>query len=112
LAFSQGHELAQHGATAVAVTPGWLRSEMMLDNWSVTEDSWREALSPERPGGLPTAPPGFAQSESPRYLGRGVAALAADAHRARWNQASVTSADLARAYGVTDLDGTQPDSWR
>lgn len=111
LAFSQGHELAPHGATAVAVTPGWLRSEMMLDNWSVTEDSWREALKSDRPGGLPTAPPGFAQSESPRYVGRGVAALAADPDRARWNQASVTSAELARAYGVTDVDGTQPDSW-
>lgn len=112
LAFSLGHELARFGATAVAVTPGWLRSEMMLDNWSVTEESWRDALSPDRPGGLPTAPPGFAQSESPRYVGRGVAALAADPDRARWNQASVTSAELARVYGVTDVDGSQPDSWR
>jgi NAD(P)-dependent dehydrogenase (short-subunit alcohol dehydrogenase family) len=101
LAFSHGHELAPLGATAVAVTPGWLRSEMMLDNYGVTEETWREA----------NAPPGFAQSESPRYIGRGIAALAADEHRARWNQASVTSADLARAYGITDIDGRRPDGW-
>lgn len=101
LAFSQGHELAPFGATAVAATPGWLRSEMMLDNYGVTEETWHEA----------TAPPGFAQSETPRYLGRGIAALAADPHRARWNQASVTSAELARTYGVTDIDGRQPDGW-
>lgn len=111
LAFSQGHELAQYGATAVAITPGWLRTEMMLDNWSVTEDNWRSALAPDRAEGLPTAPAGFAQSESPRYVGRAVAALAADEARGRWNQASVTSAQLARAYGFTDLDGAQPDVW-
>ncbi|MBH0121239.1 SDR family oxidoreductase [Rhodococcus sp. HM1] len=111
LAFSQGHELAAHGGTAVSVTPGWLRSEMMLDNYGVTEDNWRDALDPGRPDGLPTAPPGFANSESPRYVGRGVAALAADPARARWNQRSVTSADLARAYRVTDVDGSRPDAW-
>ena len=111
LAFSQGHELAPFGATAVAVTPGWLRSEMMLDNFGVTEASWREALEPDRAGGAPTAPPGFASSESPRYVGRAVAALAADPGRSRWNQQSVTAARLAQEYGFTDLDGTQPDSW-
>ena len=101
LAFSQGHELRAHGATAVAITPGWLRSEMMLDNYGVTEATWRDAK----------APPGFALSESPRYVGRGVAALAADVERNRWSQQSVTSAQLARYYGFTDLDGTQPDVW-
>ena len=111
LAFSQGHELAPFGATAVAVTPGWLRSEMMLDNFGVTEASWREALEPDRAGGAPTAPPGFASSESPRYVGRAVAALAADPGRSRWNQQSVTAARLAREYGFTDVDGAQPDSW-
>ncbi|MFG2749996.1 SDR family oxidoreductase [Streptomyces xanthophaeus] len=111
LAFSQGHELEPYGATAVAVSPGWLRSEMMLDNFGVTEDNWRDALLPDRSGGLPTAPEGFARSESPRYVGRGVAALAADPGRARWNQQSVTSAALARAYGCTDVDGTRPDGW-
>jgi NAD(P)-dependent dehydrogenase (short-subunit alcohol dehydrogenase family) len=111
LAFSQGHELAPHGATAVALTPGWLRSEMMLDIYKVKEDNWRDALDPNAGEGYPTAPDGFAQSESPRYVGRAVAALAADPSRARWNQQSVTAAQLAREYGFTDIDGTQPDSW-
>ncbi len=111
LAFSQGHELASHEATAVAITPGWLRSEMMLDAYGVTEDNWRDALLPDRPDGHPTAPPPFASSESPRYVGRAIAALAADSKRARWNQQSVSSADLAKEYGFTDLDGSQPDSW-
>jgi NAD(P)-dependent dehydrogenase (short-subunit alcohol dehydrogenase family) len=102
LAFSQGHELAPHQATAVAITPGWLRSEMMLDAYNVTEDKWRDAA----------APPGFAVSESPRYVGRAVAALAADFQRARWNQRSVTSAQLAAEYGFTDIDGSRPDVWR
>lgn len=110
LAFSHGHELAPFGATAVAVTPGWLRSEMMLDNWGVCEDNWHTALDPGRTDG-PIAPPGFAESETPRYVGRGVAAIAADERRWRWNQCSVTSAELARAYGFTDTDGHQPDGW-
>ena len=112
LAFSQGHELAPHGGTAVAVTPGWLRSEMMLDAFGVSEGSWRDALDPARADdGLPVAPPGFAQSETPRYVGRAVAALAADPDRSRWNQGSVTAAQLAREYGFTDVDGSQPDAW-
>jgi NAD(P)-dependent dehydrogenase (short-subunit alcohol dehydrogenase family) len=111
LAFAQGHELASHQGTAVAVTPGWLRSEIMLEHYSVTEDNWRDALDPGRADGQPTAPPGFAQSETPRYVGRGIAAMAADPDRARWNQQSVTAAELARAYRVTDLDGSQPDGW-
>jgi NAD(P)-dependent dehydrogenase (short-subunit alcohol dehydrogenase family) len=109
LAFSQGHELAPHGAAAVALTPGWLRSEMMLDAFGVGEANWRDALTARQ--GLPTAPPGFEASESPRYVGRAVAALAADPERARWNQHSVTAGELARQYGFTDIDGTQPDSW-
>jgi NAD(P)-dependent dehydrogenase (short-subunit alcohol dehydrogenase family) len=113
LAFSQGHELAPYGATAVAITPGWLRSEMMLDNFGIAEANWRDALDPARAHtGQPVAPADFGLSESPRYVGRGVAALAADADRARWNQRSVTSAQLAREYGFTDLDGSQPDIWR
>jgi NAD(P)-dependent dehydrogenase (short-subunit alcohol dehydrogenase family) len=112
LAFSHGHELSPFGATAVAVTPGWLRSEMMLDNYGVTEDDWRIALEPDRPAGRPTAPPGFADSESPRFVGRAVAAIAADENRARWNQRSVSAADLARDYGFTDLDGRRPDPWK
>ena len=111
LAFSHGHELRQFGATAVAVTPGWLRSEMMLDNYGVTEANWRTALHARRDDGYPSAPPGFAESESPRFVGRGVVAIAADETRARWNQRSVTSIALAREYGFTDVDGYCPDGW-
>ena len=101
LAFSQGHELAPHGATAVAITPGWLRSEMMLDAFKTTEADWRTAA----------APPGFAVSESPRYVGRAVVALATDPQRGRWNQRSLTSGQLAAEYGFTDIDGSRPDVW-
>lgn len=101
LAFSQGHELASHNATAVAITPGWLRSEMMLEAYNATEENWRTAA----------APPGFAVSETPRYVGRAVVALASDPMRTRWNQRSVTSAQLAAEYGFTDIDGSRPDVW-
>jgi NAD(P)-dependent dehydrogenase (short-subunit alcohol dehydrogenase family) len=111
LAFSQGHELEPHGATAVAITPGWLRSEMMLENFAVTETNWREALT-ERGGDRHQAPPDFALSESPRYIGRAIAALAADPDRGKWNQKSVSSGELARHYGFTDIDGSRPDIWR
>jgi NAD(P)-dependent dehydrogenase (short-subunit alcohol dehydrogenase family) len=111
LAFSQGHELAPFGGTAVAITPGWLRSELMLDHFGVSEANWRDAFDPP-PGGQPTAPPDFGASESPRYVGRAVVALASDPDRARWNQQSLDSGRLAREYGFTDLDGSQPDSWR
>jgi len=103
LAFSEGHELEPFGATAVAITPGWLRSEMMLDNFGVSEGNWRESDS---------APPDFGLSESPRYVGRAVVALASDPDRARWNQQSVDSGRLAREYRFTDVDGSQPDIWR
>jgi len=113
LAFSQGHELAPFGATAVAITPGWMRSEMMLETYGVTEDNWRDAVDPNRAAkGLPVAPPDFAHSETPRYVGRAVTSLALDPERARWNQQSVSSGDLARVYGFTDVDGTTPDIWR
>lgn len=112
LAYSQGHELAPHGATAVSLTPGWLRSEMMLENFGVTEANWRDALDPARAqGGQPVAPPDFALSETPRYVGRAVVSLALDPDRARWNQQSVSSGELARVYGFTDVDGTSPDVW-
>jgi NAD(P)-dependent dehydrogenase (short-subunit alcohol dehydrogenase family) len=111
LAFAVGHELTPYAATAVAITPGWLRSEMMLDNYGVSEQDWQRALDQERADGAPTAPPGFADSESPRYVGRAVAAIAADGDRSRWHQRSVTAAELAREYGFTDIDGRQPDAW-
>jgi NAD(P)-dependent dehydrogenase (short-subunit alcohol dehydrogenase family) len=112
LAFSQGHELAPYGATAVAITPGWLRSEMMLDNFAVSEDNWPDALRRRADEGLPVAPTDFALSESPRYVGRAVAALAADPERAKWNQKSVSSGQLAAHYGFTDIDGSRPQIWR
>jgi NAD(P)-dependent dehydrogenase (short-subunit alcohol dehydrogenase family) len=104
LAFAQGRELEPHGCTAVALTPGWLRSEMMLDNFRVTEDNWRDAAAFQ---------PHFAAiSESPRFVGRAVAALAADPDVARHNGGSFSSGGLAKEYGFTDLDGSQPDCWR
>jgi NAD(P)-dependent dehydrogenase (short-subunit alcohol dehydrogenase family) len=103
LAFALSHELGPRGATAVALTPGWLRSEMMLDTFEVTETNWREAVAKQ---------PHFVISESPRYVGRAVAALAADRDRARWNGQSLSSGQLAREYGFTDTDGSQPDAWR
>jgi NAD(P)-dependent dehydrogenase (short-subunit alcohol dehydrogenase family) len=112
LAFSQGHELEPHGATAVAITPGFLRSEMMLDGFGVSEDNWRDSIHRAPESDQPAAPPDFALSESPRYVGRAVAALASDPDRSRWNQESVTSGQLALEYGFTDVDGSQPDIWR
>ncbi|MFF9121406.1 SDR family oxidoreductase [Streptomyces massasporeus] len=103
MAFALGHELGPRGATAVALTPGWLRSELMLDGFGVREDNWRDAL--ERV-------PHFAISETPHYVGRAVAALAADADVARWNGQSLSSGGLAQEYGFTDLDGSRPDAWR
>lgn len=112
LAFSQGHELSPYGATAIAITPGWLRSEMMLDNYGVSEENWRDALRTSAQRNRSGAPADFALSESPRYIGRAVVALAADPDRARWNQQSVSTGQLASAYGFKDLDGSQPDMWR
>ncbi|MFF3060285.1 SDR family oxidoreductase [Streptomyces sp. NPDC057909] len=103
MAFVLAHELKSHGGTAVALTPGWLRSEMMLDAFGVTEDNWRDAL---------TTVPHFCISESPSYVGRAVAALAGDADIARWNGQSLSSGQLAQEYGFTDLDGSRPDCWR
>lgn len=107
LAFSQGHELAPYGATAVALTPGWLRSEMMLDAFGVSEANWRDAVAPAG-----HAPADFAFSESPRFVGRAVAALAADPERGSWNQRSVDVGRLSAVYGFTDVDGSRPDFWR
>ncbi|WP_371542513.1 SDR family oxidoreductase [Streptomyces sp. NBC_00554] len=103
MAFALGHELGPRGATAVALTPGWLRSEMMLENFGVTEENWRDAL--ERV-------PHFGISETPFYVGRAVAALAADPDVARWNGDSLSSGQLAQVYGFTDRDGSRPDAWR
>ena len=103
MAFALAHELRPHGATAVSLTPGWLRSEAMLEAFGVTESNWRDAT--ERV-------PHFAISESPAFVGRAVAALARDPDVSRWNGQSLSSRQLAKVYGFTDLDGSQPDAWR
>jgi NAD(P)-dependent dehydrogenase (short-subunit alcohol dehydrogenase family) len=104
LAFAQSIELAPHGCAAVALTPGWLRSEMMLDNYGVTEANWRD--------GAGRNPHFAAISESPRFVGRAVVALAADPELRRRSGGSYSSGELAREYGFTDIDGSQPDCWR
>jgi NAD(P)-dependent dehydrogenase (short-subunit alcohol dehydrogenase family) len=103
MAFALSRELGPRGATAVALTPGWMRSEMMLDHYEVTEENWRDALSEQ---------PHFAISETPYYVGRAVAALAADPEVSRWNGQSLSSGGLAGEYGFTDRDGSRPDAWR
>jgi NAD(P)-dependent dehydrogenase (short-subunit alcohol dehydrogenase family) len=104
LAFAQSVELAPHACVAVALTPGWIRSEMMLENYRVTETNWRD--------GAAINPHFAAISESPRFVGRAVTALAADPDLHRRNGGSFSSGGLAREYGFTDLDGSQPDCWR
>jgi NAD(P)-dependent dehydrogenase (short-subunit alcohol dehydrogenase family) len=103
MAFALAHELRPYSATAVSLTPGWLRSEAMLEAYGVTEENWREAT---------TRSPHFAISESPAFVGRAVAALAHDPNVSRWNGKSLSSGQLAKIYGFTDLDGSQPDAWR
>jgi NAD(P)-dependent dehydrogenase (short-subunit alcohol dehydrogenase family) len=103
LGWSQAQELEPFGCTAVSLTPGWMRSEIMLDHYGVTEANWRDATAKE---------PHFVISESPSFVGRAVAHLAADPALARWNGQSLSSGQLAQVYGFTDLDGSQPDCWR
>jgi NAD(P)-dependent dehydrogenase (short-subunit alcohol dehydrogenase family) len=103
MAFALAHELQSYGATAVSLTPGWLRSEAMLDAYGVRESNWLDATEQS---------PHFAISESPAFVGRAVAALAQDPDVSRWNGKSLSSGQLAQVYGFTDLDGSQPDAWR
>ncbi len=103
MAFALAHELRPYKATAVSLTPGWLRSEAMLDAYRVTESNWHDATQMQ---------PHFAISESPAFVGLAVAALAQDPDVSRWNGQSLTSGQLAKVYGFTDLDGSQPDAWR
>jgi NAD(P)-dependent dehydrogenase (short-subunit alcohol dehydrogenase family) len=95
-------ELTSRPVTAVGVTPGWLRSESMLENFGVTEATWRDAC---------VKTPGFAISESPAYVGRGVASLASAADADHWAGTIVSARQLADTYGVTDTDGSKPDCW-
>ncbi len=103
MAWAHAKDLAPHGATSVSLTPGWLRSEMMLEAFGVSEGNWRDAT---------VRIPHFIISETPRFVGRAVAALAADPDRLRWNGQSLSSGGLAQVYGFTDLDGSRPDAWR
>ncbi|MDF0698771.1 SDR family oxidoreductase [Rhizobium sp. MC63] len=103
MAWAHAQDLAKHGATAVSITPGWLRSEMMLDTYGVSEANWRDATKVQ---------PHFAISETPRFVGRAVAAIAADPDRARWNGQSLSSGGLAKIYDFDDIDGSRPDCWR
>jgi NAD(P)-dependent dehydrogenase (short-subunit alcohol dehydrogenase family) len=103
MAFALAHELKPHGATALSLTPGWLRSEAMLEAYGVSEANWRDAAQRQ---------PHFAIAESPRFVGRAVAALARDPDVARWNGKSLSSGELAKVYGFTDIDGSRPDAWR
>ena len=95
-------ELENQPVTAVGVTPGWLRSEKMLENFGVTEANWRDAVEKR---------PGFGISESPTYVARGVAALATAADAERWSGMILSARQLADAYDFTDTDGSRPDCW-
>ncbi len=103
VAWALAEELRPYHGTAVALTPGWLRSEQMLDIYGVSEANWRDATGKQ---------PHFVISETPRYVGRAVAHLAGDPEVARWSGQSLSSGQLAQVYGFTDLDGSQPDCWR
>ena len=103
MAWALAQELKPHDCIALALSPGWLRSEQMLDNYNVTEENWRDATKVQ---------PHFIITETPRYVGRAVAHLAADPNVTRWNAQSLSSGQLAKVYGFTDVDGSQPDAWR
>jgi NAD(P)-dependent dehydrogenase (short-subunit alcohol dehydrogenase family) len=103
VAWALAEELRPYQCTAVALTPGWLRSEQMLDNYGVSEANWRDAIAKQ---------PHFVITETPRYVGRAVAHLAGDPEVARWSGQSLSSGQLAKVYGFKDLDGSQPDAWR
>lgn len=103
MARAQAQELRPHGGTTVALTPGWMRSEQMLDHYDVSEANWRDAIARQ---------PHFVITETPRYVGRAVAHLAGDPDVERWSGQSLSSGQLAQVYGFRDLDGSQPDCWR
>src|SRR4030095_13284686 len=93
-------ELIPHDITMVSLTPGYLRSEVMLENFGVTESNWRDAIKKD---------PFFAAAESPFYVGRAVAALAADPRVILKTGSVLTSWELAEEYGFTDIDGSRPN---
>ncbi len=102
LAYAMAWDLARTGVTALAVSPGFLRSEAMLDRFGVTEATWRDGAQRD---------PDFAFSETPHFIGRAISALAADPEVWRKAGAALYVGDLAADYGFTDLDGSQPHFW-
>ena len=100
LAYGMAADLHAHRVTALAVTPGFLRSEAVLDSFRVTQANWRDAIEKD---------PYFAESETPCFVGRAVAALAADPQVSKKSGGLFSSWTLAREYGFTDLDGRRPD---
>jgi len=100
MALNMAAELKPHGVAAVAVTPGFLRSEKMLEHFGVTEANWRDGGKKDK---------NFLESESPLFVGRAVAALAADERILAKTGQLLSSWDLAREYGFTDEDGRRPD---
>ena len=100
LAFGMAEELQEHRITSVAITPGFLRSEAMLEHFGVTEENWQDAGEQDRH---------FLQSETPLFIGRGIAALASDPNHFVKTGQTLSSWGLAREYNVTDADGRRPD---
>ena len=100
LAYAMAADLQPHGVTALAITPGFLRSEAVLDHFGVAEADWRDAVEKDEY---------FAESETPCYVGRAVAALAADPNVASKSGGLFSSWGLAKEYGFSDIDGRRPD---
>ncbi|MGA4719725.1 SDR family oxidoreductase [Fictibacillus nanhaiensis] len=103
MAKALSHELTPYKCTAVSLSPGWMRSEIMLEVFGVTEENWRDGIEKD---------PNFAISETPRFVGRAVAALAMDENRHELNGQSFSSGELAKKYDFVDIDGSQPDCFR
>ncbi len=102
LGYAMAWDFVGTGVTALTVTPGFLRSEHVLQHFGVTEANWRDAIEKD---------PTFAESETPRFIGRGIAALAADPHVASKSGLCLHACQLAHEYGLTDLDGRVPKFW-
>jgi NAD(P)-dependent dehydrogenase (short-subunit alcohol dehydrogenase family) len=107
LAFAIAEEGAPHGVSAVAITPGFMRTESILEKFGVTEANWRDAAETN----AEAKRFGFKDSETPCFVGRAVAALTADPQVRRWSGGVYSPIGLSREYGFTDLDGRQPDIW-
>lgn len=104
LAHSLAEELAPHGITAVAIAPGFMRTEAILDHFKATEATWQEVARTNEEAKQFM----LGESETPCFIGRGVAALAADRKKARWSGAVLSSWQLAEEYGFSDVDGRDP----